>query len=218
MQDTDIGGTLRSFPTTAPRPVDQLVTLYWKPVYCFIRHSWAKSNEDAKDLTQEFFTRMVLEGGLVHKYDPERGRFRVFLKTALVNFLRDVTKTAGREKRGGDAKVLELPVDDVLPDFGARAPEEAFDEAWRRVVIDRAVERLKQDLRPLHWEVFKRYDIDAAGSYEDVGRELGLKTRTVKKYLTIARRRFQYAVRDAMADTVDTQENLAREMEELFHA
>lgn len=218
MLDTEIGGALRNFPTTAPRSVDQIVRRYWKPVYCFIRHSWAKSNEDAKDLTQEFFARVVLEGRLTDKYDPERGRFRVFLKAALTNFLRDATKTAGRKQRGGDVRVLELPSDDLLPDVRARAPEEAFDEAWRRVVMEQAVESLRRELRPLHWEVFKRYDIDRAGSYEDVGRALGLKTRTVKKYLMVARRRFQYAVRDAMAETVDTHENLEREMKELFHA
>ena len=36
-----------------------LVAAYWKPVYKYLRIRWQRSDEDAKDLTQEFFTRLI---------------------------------------------------------------------------------------------------------------------------------------------------------------
>jgi RNA polymerase sigma-70 factor (ECF subfamily) len=111
--DTELGRGPGGFPSTrwsvvlsardaqAPGRRDSLEALlraYWRPVYLYIRQAWRRSNEDAKDATQEFLTRLV-EGGVLEKYEREKGRFRAYLKGALRHFLMDLEKGATRQKR-----------------------------------------------------------------------------------------------------------------------
>jgi DNA-directed RNA polymerase specialized sigma24 family protein len=58
---------------------EAIVSAYWKPVYRYIRIRWRKSNEDAKDLTQNFFTTAI-EKRYFQTYDTEKGTFRTFLR------------------------------------------------------------------------------------------------------------------------------------------
>jgi RNA polymerase sigma factor (sigma-70 family) len=238
-RDTDIGGRGGAFPTTSfsllrgiaeledtarAAALERLVACYWKPVYCLIRAAWRKGNEDAKDLTQDFFTSVVLEGGLAGKFAPERGRFRNFLKASVLNFLRDAEKAARREKRGGDARVApiaDFDVAEIVPDPAALTPEQSFDAAWKNVVLSRAADRVAERLlaagKETVWEVFRRYDLASERpSYEAVARALGISVDAVKNHLTRAREEFRRAVRDVVAETVDDERDLAEELRELF--
>ena len=58
---------------------------YWSPVYTYLRRKGYKKPE-AEDLAQGFFAQL-LEKQSYAVADPERGRFRAFLITALKNFL-----------------------------------------------------------------------------------------------------------------------------------
>ena len=70
---------------TADEALASLCEMYWLPIYAFIRRTGV-SAEDARDLTQAFFTR-VLEKGFFGQARQERGRFRSFLLTAVRHFL-----------------------------------------------------------------------------------------------------------------------------------
>jgi RNA polymerase sigma factor (sigma-70 family) len=242
--ETTLGGARGgSFPTTSwsilkrlrnpdsagfQEAMRKLAETYWKPVYCQIRHSWGKSNEDAKDLTQEFFTTMILEKSMAAKFLPERGSFRSFLKASVTNFLRDANKTAGRAKRGGNAEWLSLQgegfdLSDVVADPSTLTPDQVFDEAWKNLVLGRAVERMEKKLRSegrdACFEVFRRYEIDPAGpepSYKSVGEALGLTPDAVKNQLMRARQEFKEAVTEELSDTVDCASDLEDEIRELF--
>ncbi|MBI4242711.1 MAG: hypothetical protein HY606_01360, partial [Planctomycetes bacterium] len=65
-RDTTIGGEAWDFPSTIwsivlnaknkttaeyQKSLNKLVSMYWKPVYRYIRIAWDRSNEDSKDLT-----------------------------------------------------------------------------------------------------------------------------------------------------------------------
>jgi RNA polymerase sigma factor (sigma-70 family) len=234
--ETRIGGAAGEFPTTRDSVVvpskagrdpdlDRLIVLYWKPVYCLIRSAGTRRNEDAKDLTQEFFTRIVVEGSLAERYTPDKGSFRAYLKTAVRNFLRNEHRDGTRLKRGGTLALQGVDVDltDLLPDEQALPPEQLFDRAWRSVVLQRAVERVRGILasqgKTAVFDVFRRYDLEGSGagvSYEDVGRELGLSSDTVKNHLTRAREEFRQAVRALVCDTVADPRDLSSELRELF--
>src|SRR5262245_51947476 len=67
--------------SSAHEALSSLCEIYWMPVYAFVRRTGA-SVEDARDLTQAFFTK-VLEKGYFQDAQPERGRFRTFLLTAV---------------------------------------------------------------------------------------------------------------------------------------
>src|SRR5437868_1665072 len=63
----------------------ELCQRYWYPLYAYVRRR-GHDAEEARDLTQEFFARL-LERNTLAMAVPERGRFRAFLLTALKNFL-----------------------------------------------------------------------------------------------------------------------------------
>src|ERR1700722_6501830 len=54
---------------------------YWDPLYAYLRRRGYPA-EQAQDLTQEFFVR-VLEGRYLDRADPVKGRFRSFILTSL---------------------------------------------------------------------------------------------------------------------------------------
>jgi len=100
-KETAIGGPDTAFRTTVwsdilaagdpahPRSRDLMALLlrtYWKPAYMYVRTMWKANVEDAKDLTQAFFARL-LEKDFCARLRPERGSFRGYLKRALKNFL-----------------------------------------------------------------------------------------------------------------------------------
>jgi RNA polymerase sigma factor (sigma-70 family) len=236
--ETEIGGPGRYFPPTSValirslrasgsrrynEAVTRLYSLYWKPVYCLIRSKGARSNEDAKDLTEEFFVNAVLEGTLIDSYSSDKGSFRVYLRAAVSNFVRDWNRTARRQKRGGGAHVfsLQFEEDANLPeDRSALTPEEAFDAAWKDVVRSRALalteKRLRAEEKQLYFEVFRSYTFESDITYQKIGDELNLTPVTVKNYLKHARKEFQTAVKDVMSEYVETPDGLSAEMKELF--
>src|SRR6478672_7182149 len=65
--------------------LEQLCRQYWPPVYAFIRRS-GHGPQEAQDLTQEFFARL-LEKNYLNAADPAKGRFRTLLLTAVSRFL-----------------------------------------------------------------------------------------------------------------------------------
>ena len=241
--DTQIGSGRGRFPSTIRslvqdrtgrseeerrKDLQRLIDLYWKPVYCLIRHARARSNEDAKDLTQEFFVREILEGNVLKNFAPDQGSFRAYLKAVVTNFLRHAARDAQALKRGGEVRVIplehhELDISDLVPDAHALPPEQVFDAAWKQVLLDRAMVLLERKLRDegkaVYFEVFQRYDLDSGNetlSYRDIGEELGLSADTVKNYLTRARQEYKKAVTEIICDYVDTPEDLSQELAELF--
>jgi RNA polymerase sigma factor (sigma-70 family) len=241
--NTEIGGTGRQLPVTShtalaqirggdPRrrdaELERLAQIYWKPVYHLIRRARGARNEDAKDLTQDFFAEVVLQGGFAERYAPDRGSFRAYLKGALRNFLAKQARDGAREKRGGSVRMtsLSMPAADlgeVLPDEKTLRPEEVFDRTWRTVVLDRATRALEERLaaqgKKTYFEVFRRYDLEAGQdrvSYESVARALGLSVDDVKNYLTRSREEFRQAVRAILCESVAGPEQLSAEWKELF--
>ena len=73
--------------------------IYWPPVYSYVRRLGHRP-EDAKDLTQEFFFRLVHKRYL-DSLDRETGKFRSFLLVVLKRFLANEWDRANRQKRGG---------------------------------------------------------------------------------------------------------------------
>src|SRR5262245_26393318 len=144
--DTNLGGSSNRFTTTVgeivsgvadpygsagPAALELLCHLYWKPLYGTVRMIWAKSNEDAKDLTQAFFLWMI-EDGCLQKYSPQKGRFRSYLKILLKHFLQNRERALRQLKRGGGKFFLQLDAPDTsflentLSDPRSADPGEVF--------------------------------------------------------------------------------------------
>jgi RNA polymerase sigma-70 factor (ECF subfamily) len=235
-QDTQTGGESRSFPTTSTclirgllRPgtpeFEAAARAYWKPIYCLIRVASNGGVEEAKDLTQQFFAEVFLQGSVFEKYDAERGGFRPFLKTYVRNFVRSCARAASRQKRGGGShgrKKIDLSMADP-PDPKGLTPDEAFDRAWAEAVLSRAQERFETRLRAHGREdtlrVFRLYELDSQTekkTYDAVAATLGMSRDDVKNRLTRAREEYKRAVIEAVSEYAESPDALAAEMRELF--
>lgn len=114
---------------------------YRAPVLDYIRRS-GHGQADAEDLTQAFFVRF-LERRTDHAADPARGRFRQLLRLQLRHFLCDTYVASRALKRDAGLLVdgpadLEQSLDPALP------PEQTFDRRFALSVIDRALQRLRE--------------------------------------------------------------------------
>lgn len=120
--------------------LNQLILIYWKPAYFFIRRR-GHDVEESKDLTQAFFATF-LEKDYLKDVDPERGRFRSFLLASLSHFLSNEFDRRNAKKRGGDFNFVEA--EGELASSSPR-PEEAFFNRWTLEVMGRAMDRLKSE-------------------------------------------------------------------------
>jgi RNA polymerase sigma-70 factor (ECF subfamily) len=76
----------REAPSSESRQaLEGLCNAYWYPLYAFVRHQ-GYGPEESRDLTQAYFTQLIEKGSL-KDFDPSLGRFRVFLKASVKNFL-----------------------------------------------------------------------------------------------------------------------------------
>ena len=87
--------------------LENLCQTYWPPLYAYVRRR-GYSPEDAQDLTQAFFARL-LERNAVAAVAPEKGRFRSFLLASLNHFLSDEWDKARAQKRGGGKVISARP-------------------------------------------------------------------------------------------------------------
>ena len=200
---------------TARQALAELCKIYWRPVFAFIcRHG--RSVPDAQDLTQDFLL-MVLEGSLLKRADPARGRFRSLLLKALQNFLADDIDKRRARKRGGDVQFVSW--DDWMAEAPSRLTvpaqaverwpaERLFDLRWAATVVEQALRRLREEcesqgklrafeaLRPCLGA--EREDV----SYPSLSKTLGVPEPTVKRLVHRLRQRYRSLLRDEVAETV----------------
>lgn len=206
---------------------DALISAYWKPVYKYLRVKWRASDEDARDLTQEFFARTV-EKGFFDRYDPARARFRTYVRTCLDGFAANARKADARLKRGGGVSIVPLEFETAEgelrqhevaadPDLDAY-----FDREFIRSVMGLAVARVRERAasRPIAFTVFERYDLagdaDARPTYAALARELHVAVHDVTNALAWARRELRAALFDVLRGVCASEEEFRSEAEALF--
>jgi len=139
----------------------ELLTRYWKPVYCYLR-SKGHPHEEAKDLTQSFFQEVVLGRGLVQKADRARGRFRTFLLTALNRYATSVHRAEQAKRRMPEGGLIHLDgiegSNNLVPVHYPTA-REVFDYAWASALLDQVLAEVAKEChakgRNTYWEVFR---------------------------------------------------------------
>jgi len=223
IDDTTIGGSSSKFPPTRrsaivasgssqpeerQQALEKIAAAYWKPVYKFIRLKWSQSNEDAKDLTQAFFTR-ALEKQFFTDYRPEKASFRTFIRTCVTRFVINESKYANRLKRGGDAQNVPL---ETAEDVCGENLQEVFEKEWIRTLFTLAVEDLRSLCltkgKRLHFELFERYDLEHCElAYAQLAAKFEIAPTDVTNYLAWCRREFRRLLLDRIRElTVDAAE------------
>jgi RNA polymerase sigma factor (sigma-70 family) len=204
--------------------VEAIASAYWRPVYKYLRVRWRIDPEDARDLTQEFFARL-LERNFLDSYETDKGRLRTFLRTCADRLFLNQSRAAQRLKRGGEAVHLALDFDVAAKELAvahSESPEDLFEREWMRALFALAVERLQAQCaaagKARHFELFERYDLDESGnlSYADLAREFNLATTDVTNYLAYARREFRRAVLEQLREMTGSEDEFRREAQSLL--
>jgi len=201
--------------------LERLCRTYWYPLYAFVRRA-GHAPEDANDLTQAFFERFLAKH-YVKAVLQEKGRFRAFLLTVLRRFLCDQFDRATAVKRGG--RTYRVLMDG--PEAEARynqaksageSSEEVFDRAWAETVVQRSLERLRDDYAAADqgkaFDELKVYLSQPANraAYAASGQRLGLSADAVAMAVMRMRRRYRATVRAEVANTVSTPAEISEEM------
>ncbi len=195
--------------------LDELCRTYWRPVFSFVcRRGY--SMQDAQDLTQDFFVK-ILERNWLRHADPNRGRFRSLLLKSLENFLINVAEGTHSRKRGGDVEFISW--DDWMAEAPSQLsispqaldslpPERLFDLRWAVTVVEQALRRLREECeRKGRRRLFHALSSHLTAerdevSYADLSRALGIAESAVKKQLHHMRQRYRSLLRDEVAHTV----------------
>ena len=182
---------------------------YWYPLYAYLRRRGYPADQ-AQDLTQDFFIR-VLEGRYLDRADPEKGRFRSFLLTSLKFFVADEEDRHRAHKRGGGA-VLPLEFSSGEERYQCEpghdeTPERIFERRWALSVLDRVVERLRNEFvrhgRPEHFERLKVFLLGHSDApYAALASEMNTSEGALKVAIHRLRKRYRELLRQEIADTV----------------
>src|SRR5262245_39236804 len=204
-----------------------LCQTYWYPLYAYARRRLARA-DDAQDLTQEFFARL-LEKAYLQAADPRRGKFRPFLLTAFQRFLANEHARAAAQKRGGHRRPLPLEFQDGERRYrhepaDPTTPETLYERRWALTLLEQVLARLRQEFtragKERLFEALKgTLTGDGTGEpYERIGQELGLSEPAVKTAAHRLRRRYQELLRDEVAQTLASPEEIEDELRDLFAA
>ena len=204
-----------------------LCDIYWPPVYSFIRRQ-GHSADEAGDLTQEFFAR-VLEKNYFQDADPNRGKFRSFLSAAVRHFLSNERDRARALKRGGPRPALSLDAESaegryLLEPRDELTPERLFDYQWGLVLIQRVLSRLREEHAAAdRLDQFDRLKGFLTGesedqSYRDAGRALDMTEGAVKVAVHRLRRRYRDLLVDEIGHTVASPDEIDAEIRHLLKA
>ncbi|OFW11522.1 MAG: hypothetical protein A3H96_00990 [Acidobacteria bacterium RIFCSPLOWO2_02_FULL_67_36] len=210
----------------AREALSTLCEIYWTPVYAFIRRS-GRPVEDARDLTQAFFTA-VIDKGHFAKARQERGRFRSFLLSAVRNFLSNEYDLSRTQMRGGGRVHLTLDFDDGEQRYARQpadtlTPEEVFARQWAADALDAALDRLDARHRAgwmkdsRFYDPLRRFVLDEPDeSYATLAARLSSSEGSLRVMLHRMRQQFQVALREVVADTVQDDDAVDAELREML--
>jgi RNA polymerase sigma-70 factor (ECF subfamily) len=195
----------------------ELCEIYYAPVRAFVAHT--AGAESADDQSQAFFARLLEKAGL-DNVDPGRGRFRSYLLGAVKHFLRDEAVKSSAQKRGGGSERVPLDDDEAQAQAAEDAPPDTlFDREWAMALIGRALDALEQSQEPkLQFTILKPWLSGAAidRSQADAAAELGISEGAVKVAIHRLRKRFRQCVREEIAQTVNSPDEVAGELNYLI--
>ena len=205
-----------------------LCQTYWYPLYAFIRrrgYTW----DQAQDLTQEFFARLLEKDGL-RLVDQAKGRFRSFLMAACRNFLANEHDRAQSQKRGGGRVFVPIDAQAAESRFALEpahnlTPEKSFERRWALALLGEVLGRLRAEFGHAsqgglfdRLKVFLLKQEAAEGGYAGAAQEVGMTPGAVKAAVHRLRRRYRELLREEIARTLADPSEVDEEIRHLFRA
>lgn len=211
------GGT----PEDAVRAMEALCARYWYPIYAFLRRS-GRGQQDAEDLTQEFFARLVSEDAIAAAR-REQGRLRSYLLGVLKRVIADHLRHDAAQKRGGGKTHVSFDGMEAEERYrhepqDTRDAEWLFTRAWAHELFASVQEKLRETFaatgRAEMFEALLPFVTcdDEPPSQRELGQKLGMSATAAGVAVFRLREKFRALLREAVADTVLTPEEVPAEM------
>jgi RNA polymerase sigma-70 factor (ECF subfamily) len=205
--------------------LETLCRAYWYPLYAYVRRR-GHNPEDAQDLTQEFFRRL-LASDWIARADPRKGRFRTFLLSGLQNFLSNEWQKAHRIKRGRGQSLISLDAVAAeqryeLEPADLASPDKLFDRRWAMTVLESVLVRLESE--QLEAGVGKRFralrpvvlgELTDEG-YARLSLQFQVSESTVKSWAHRLRQRYRDLLREEVGQTVGNPKEVNEELRHLL--
>lgn len=191
--------------------LQQLCESYWFPVYAFFRRGGNQA-EDARDLTQELFTRMLSADGFTCA-SSEKGRFRSYLLAAAKNLAAERNRNRRTKKRGGNVKTwsidwscaeqrLQWEPQDTM------TAERVFEIRWAKQILSDTMAQLdalnsnaERKAYYLRLRTFIAFDGESI-PYAQASLELAVSESALRVQVHRLRRKFRQLLRQNVADTL----------------
>jgi DNA-directed RNA polymerase specialized sigma24 family protein len=214
-------------PDARRQAFNDLIEGYWKPVYKHLRVTWRLDSEEARDLTQGFFAEAYQKAWL-ERFEPEKARFRTFVRVCADRFVMNARQAASRLKRGGGARTVSLDFDAAdrellaLRQPAAAEPDKYFHQEFVRALFERSIAAVRSEFeaagRGLHYTLFERYDLspEEGVSYAGLAKEFNLTVAQVTNHLAQIRRAFRVRALETLRGLCGSDAEYQREARELF--
>ncbi len=220
---TVIGALSGGSESDRQRAINMLVERYWPPVYAHLRIR-GKSADEASDLTQEFFTQVVLGRNLLDKADQSQGKLRSFLLASLKRFLID------QHRRGvARGSKITIPLNSIREEEDRYANTasgnriDSYDQRWALAVLEESLQRCEKHFlssnREQHWQLFERWVLRPAisniqpESLEETAGDFGFPSPALAaSALQVVKKRILALLREVTAETVDDESEVEGEL------
>ena len=210
----------------ADEALAQLCRVYWFPLYAFIRRR-GYSPEDAQDLTQEFFCRL-LDKRYLSAVDHRKGRFRTFLLAALEHFLANDWRRTQAQRRGGGQQVVSIDnsaeqryANEPATDL---SPERIYERRWALAFLEQVLGKLRAEFteagKPDTFEALKVFLTGDRPpvTYAELAPALATTEAALKMSVTRMRQRYAELLRQEIANTVSGPDEVEDELRGLIAA
>ena len=200
---------------------------YWRPSYHYVRLHWRLDPEQAEDVVQGFFAT-AFEKKYLERYDPEKARFRTFLRICLDRYVQNRRKADRAARRGGQTRLLSIDFPDAEREFALVSSKDVsdverfFHDETIRALFARTVDAMREGYaregKDAVFAAFEQHDLQPGPdtSYRSVAESLGLTTSQVTNYLHAARKRFRELALGHLRALVGTGEEFRQEARDLF--
>jgi RNA polymerase sigma-70 factor (ECF subfamily) len=206
-------------PEEAAAAQRDLLDRYGLAVYRYLLGA-LRDPHAAEELAQEFALRFLR--GDLRRADPERGRFRDFVKGVLAHLIADFYRRQKVQPRPLPPNTLDA----IAPEPAAATRELEFNESWREELLNRAWKALAHSQRQtgqLFYAVLRfraeHPDLRSAQMAEQLGAQLGkpVTAAWVRQTMHRARDKFADLLIHEVVQTLDapTVEQLQEELLDL---
>ncbi|WP_411846230.1 hypothetical protein AAFN60_00695 [Roseibacillus persicicus] len=197
------------------RGLEEWCENYWSPVREYLRALGCKP-DDADEIAQKFFQRMLMQGPKSLMPENLSGSFRAYLKRAVKNYLIDCKRAESAQTRGGHLARVDFDlIGEVLPS-SAREPDKEFDRLWSIRIMELALGKLRKEAQASGREDFfaellpflDGRSSDRSGAIERLGMNEGSFRAALYRY----RRRYRTLIEAEVRETVGDDSAFSDEM------